>query len=113
MRFDKLVRDNIPDILSKDQNVIGYGVSCEHSKETIEFYTQEKLHEEADEVCEAKTPQELTTELADLLEVMQKYAQLKGIHWDDVLVAQQVKAGKVGKFERNIILKEIVYKNEK
>lgn len=107
--FNKLVRDNIPDILSKDETVATYGISHVTDAGLIRQFVADKLQEELKEVLSA-AKKDLPVELADLLEVMQKFAQINGIFWDDVLVAQQVKAAKIGKFDRNIILKEITYK---
>ena len=64
---NKLVRDHIPQIIQMDNKRCK--VSILHDTAYIE-QLKKKLIEEAQEVQEASTKQEIILELADLLEVM-------------------------------------------
>lgn len=109
-KFDKLVRDNIPEIVTAEGNECFYV----HPVSDIELsdYIKAKIIEESKEVTDARTRDEVLVELADLLEVMNKYAEQWAIKPYEVLIAMCEKERKVGKFNRNLILKEIKYKDE-
>lgn len=65
--YNKLVRDNIPEIIQKD------GKNCEVSVLEYKDYIKEikkKIIEEAIEVNEAKNNEEMIDELADLFELL-------------------------------------------
>ncbi len=99
MRYDKLVRDKIPEIIRGNGDE-----PAMHIAEDEEYGTKlkEKLHEELAELIEAEN----ADEAADLLEVLEAFMTLKGISMSDVLETQRVKKEKRGGFEKRIILEE-------
>lgn len=80
-KVDKLVRDNHPQIMRESGMQV-----VERQMDQDEFLgrLKDKIFEEAAEVMDAKDRDELCAELADLLEVMQMLAKVKGIVWADV-----------------------------
>ena len=106
-KFDKMVRDKIPEILRADPNVESFLVEQLPSSR---LYAREKLVEEAKEAANAIPRDELLAELGDLLEVMLKVAKDNNIKFEEILFTMVEKQQKCGKFDKNIILKEIVYK---
>lgn len=94
----KLVRDNIPAIATvrKFRQPL--------DKVELMVYAAAKIKEEAQEVITAKTKEEITEELADLREIMLKYAELNGIQWDDVLDKAAEKNKEKGRFDDNWIM---------
>lgn len=89
MQFDKLVRDKIPEkIISNMENIV-----CYRAKETILIrYLKEKMIEEVYEVIDANSEESLSTELADVYEVMKtikgKIGEIK--EWHNVLRTKEV-----------------------
>lgn len=66
-----------------------------------------KLHEEALEVAEAKTYEEMVEEMGDLLEVFETLAQKNGISFQDIKSAQQRKRDSWGGFEQQIYVEHV------
>lgn len=93
----KLVRDNIPAIAQDRTFKKATG------DELVKFVTA-KIMEEAVEVTRATSREERIEELADLREIMLKYAEVHGIQWDEVLDAGAEKNKAKGKFDENWIL---------
>ncbi len=94
--YDKLVRDNIPEILDKK------GVSYEKRIASPEEYRAElikKLGEEIQEFSEAGDPEEL----ADVVEVIEALKQLP--EYGDIEIIRQKKREERGGFDKKIILK--------
>lgn len=94
--YNKLVRDNIPDLL--DQK----GISYEKRIAGFEEYREElikKLLEEAKEFSEAGDPEEL----ADVIEVVNALKEL--LEYKDVEVVRNMKLKEKGGFKERIILK--------
>tara|TARA_B110000438_G_scaffold238525_1_gene236346 strand:+ start:127 stop:438 length:312 start_codon:yes stop_codon:yes gene_type:complete len=97
MQYDKAIRDKIPEIIQKD------GHSC--NVETLsdeEFLEQleKKLSEEVAEYQNDKNPEEL----ADILEVIYRIAQLKGVSKDELEKIRIKKSEERGGFEKNLFL---------
>ena len=100
MKYDKLVRDNIPEIIKKD------GKSAKvHIADDVEYdkRLKEKLLEEANEFAESGNPEEL----ADVLEVVYAIARNKVIHKVQLESIVQKKRNEKGSFEKRIVLDEI------
>ena len=100
MKYDKLVRDNIPEIIKRD------GKSAKvHIADDIEYdkRLKEKLLEEANEFAASGDPEEL----ADVLEVVYAIAINKGIHKVQLESIVQKKRNEKGSFEKRIVLDEI------
>ena len=99
--YNKLVRDNIPNIIAKDGNKIC--VIERLSDADIMKYLYNKLLEEANEVIQDKNIEEL----ADVLEVVFAIANKYGYTEEDVLEVMDKKRDERGGFEENIILKAV------
>lgn len=99
MKYNKLVRDKIPEhIKSKG------GVPITHIADDVEYWQKlkEKLNEEVQEFQKDQNIQEL----ADILEVLEAIQNFKGFSKDDVEKVKSDKADKRGKFKKRIILDE-------
>ena len=100
IKYNKLVRDRIPEIIEAD------GKTCVTETLSDEKYLEmldAKLNEELAEYQESKS----MDELADLLEVMRAVAAARGSSYDEVEAIRQDKAAKRGGFEKKILLKEV------
>ncbi len=97
MRYDKLVRDRIIDIIeAKGQRATWHVATDEEYRQKL----SEKLQEEALEFSENPSPEEM----ADVFEVIN--ALLKEQKWtlEDIVAIQKKKRGEGGGFERPLIL---------
>ncbi len=100
IHYQKLVRDNIPEIIRAG------GGQCETEVLAEDAYLamlEEKLREELAEYLESGALEEL----ADLLEVMQAVSAAKGAAWEDVLAIQSAKRAERGGFQARILLKSV------
>lgn len=98
--YNKLVRDSIPAIIRGD------GRNCETVVMALDEYRQallDKLVEEAWEAAQAE-PDELVTELADVLEVLDALLVANGIQRDAVLETQRSRRAARGGFEQRLKL---------
>lgn len=98
-KYDKLVRDNIPDIIAAKGKTFKIHLA---STEEYETKLREKLQEEVKEYLESKDPEEL----ADMLEVIHALAAL---HSQTPVQLESVRAEKAasrGGFSKRIILEE-------
>lgn len=101
MKYHKLVRDKIPEIIEKQ------GKTCVSQVLSQEAYIQmvdEKLNEELAEYQESKSLEEL----ADLLEVMEAAVIARGYTWEELLAVRDEKRQKRGGFQNRILLKEVI-----
>ena len=96
----KLVRDNIPAIITADGKK---PITRIASAEEYTSLLQEKLVEEVTEFIES----EEVEELADILEVIESICIQEGISFDDVRKIQKEKATSRGSFSEKIILEDI------
>ena len=99
-RYNKLVRDRIPEIIELD------GKKCTYETLSDEKYMgllDQKLSEELSEYQESKSLEEL----ADLLEVMQAVVKARGWTLEELEQVRADKAAKRGGFEKKILLKEV------
>jgi predicted house-cleaning noncanonical NTP pyrophosphatase (MazG superfamily) len=99
MIYNKLVRDNVPDIIKGKGEDVSF-----HIAEDIEYIEKlkEKLVEEAQEFSQEETLEEI----ADLLEVVDAIMAHKGFSEQELQEIKKLKAEKRGKFQRRIILEE-------
>ena len=104
MKYNKLVRDKIPEIIEKNGAI---AVTRTLTDEEYKVYLEKKLYEEVAEFHESKSIEEL----ADILEVV--YA-LGDTHWGitDLLVEWNRKTVERGGFTRKILLIETIDKGE-
>lgn len=99
MKYNKLVRDNIPEIIeSKGEQAVT------HIATDAEYWEKlkEKLVEEVKEFSEAESIEEL----ADVLEVLDAIVAYKKFAPEDIEKTKSGKAQKRGKFDKRIILEE-------
>lgn len=100
IKYNKLVRDRIPEIIESN------GKKCVYSTLSDEEYLarlDEKLNEELAEYQESKSMEEL----ADLLEVVRAVAAARGSSIEEVEAIRRDKAAKRGGFEKKILLTEV------
>lgn len=113
--FDKLCRDRIPELITND----GMEYEIEELSETGEDrtrllgYVRKKILEEAQELAEAKTTEEVLAEAADLYEASMKLLKLYKRNLVDLNIAVTSKRNIAGKFKKNYILKEIRHRKPK
>ena len=95
--YNKLVRDNIPEIIEKDgEKPITHIAEDEEYEKAL----MEKLQEEVNEFLTEPSKKEM----ADVLEVLYAIAKLKGFDLDEVEKVRQERTEKRGGFEKKIIL---------
>ena len=93
----KLVRDKIPQLAP-------HRTFRKATERELPQLVADKVVEEADEVFDAKIPEELTEELADLYTIARKLAEVRGISWDVILAKAEEKNAEKGEFNENWIL---------
>ncbi len=99
MKYNKLVRDKIPEI------IIGKGgTPITHIADDKEYWEKlkEKLQEEVGEFIESETIEEL----ADIQEVLEAIMDYKNFSRDELQDAKDEKAEERGAFKEKIILEE-------
>jgi predicted house-cleaning noncanonical NTP pyrophosphatase (MazG superfamily) len=100
MKYNKLVRDKIPEIIRHDGKK-----AIIHTAEPSEY--QRKLYEKVREEIKEFTEKPSAEEFADILEVLDALAALHSINRKDAEKIQKTKAAKRGRFKKRIILEEI------
>ena len=103
MKYNKLVRDRIPEIIEDSCNTC---VTEILSEETYLRMVDAKLDEELAEYHSDQTIEEL----ADLLEVIYAAAMARGYTLEQLEVVRAEKAAKRGAFAKKILLKEVIEK---
>lgn len=99
--FNKLVRDNIKDII-ENKGEIAYTKVLDDEEYKNEL--NKKLLEEASEVINSKTKDELIEELADLSEVILAIAKSNDIIYEDIEKTREKKKEEKGGFDKKIFL---------
>ena len=95
--YNKAIRDKIPEIIEKS------GQKCKVDSLSDGDFLKElekKLIEELNEYQESKSVEEL----ADILEVIYRISELRGINSNELDEIRQDKAEKRGKFASNLFL---------
>ena len=100
-KYDKLVRDRIPDIITASGSV---PVCDRPDKNECLAYLAAKLSEEAAEYRESRDIEEL----ADVIEVVRGILHHNGISWEELESVRQKKYAERGGFEQGIRLIEVV-----
>ena len=101
MKYHKLVRDRIPEIIeNQGKTCVTEVLSQAEYLEMLDL----KLNEELAEYQESKSLEEL----ADLLEVMESVVNARGYTWQQLTEIRDEKRQKRGGFENRILLKEVL-----
>ena len=102
--YNKLVRDNIPEIIKNNGETPIINILDDlRYKEELE----KKLYEEYKEVIEASGSDRIE-ELADMIEVIKALAKLEGKTLDDVIEVSNQKVKKRGAFYKKIFLEKVI-----
>jgi predicted house-cleaning noncanonical NTP pyrophosphatase (MazG superfamily) len=101
----KLVRDNIPELIIKNENKIP--VTRELSLDEYKIELLKKLQEETTEVINSEDGAPRLEELADLMELIKAIAALDNATLEDIELLRSKKAEERGGFEMRILLEEI------
>ena len=99
--FGKLVRDNIPAVIEGQGEV---ATLARIEKRDARAALIVKLFEEAHELLNAVSPEDVRGELADIVEVTRSLAAATGVSWEDVEAAAKTKRNKRGGFEAGVVL---------
>ena len=99
--YDKAIRDKIPDIIKKSGN--SYNVKKLSDDEFLPEL-EKKLREEVEEYLENKSVEELT----DIIEVINRISELKGVSHNELEKIRQKKADERGKFNENLFLVDVI-----
>ena len=97
IKYNKAIRDKIPEIIAES------GKKCNLKQLDDESFLAElekKLIEEVNEYTESKDVEEL----ADILEVIYRISELRGVSSDELDKIRKHKAEKRGKFDSNLFL---------
>jgi len=101
MKYNKLVRDKIPEIIKQDKKT-----PITHIANNQEYWEKlkEKLKEEINEFLEEDSEEEF----ADILEVIHAISDFKNFNKNKVNKIKESKAKKRERFKDKIILDEII-----
>ena len=102
--INKLVRDHIPDIIKNNNQTPTTRIL---NNEEYLHYLKLKLIEEANEANNTTSKEELTNEIADVLEVIESIMKVCDIPLDNVMKVKEEKAMTNGKFDKRILLESI------
>lgn len=98
-KYNKLVRDNIPDIIKADGGKCKTRVA---KKDEFEFLLNSKLSEEVHEFFQNPCAEEI----ADILEVIEALLKLYKIGIDDIKTVKGKKKNEHGGFHQMIVLEK-------
>lgn len=105
--YDKLVRDNIPEII---QNNGAKPFTRILSEEEYWQYLLKKDEEELEEVRTAESLEEIKKELADKLELIRAMAEFSGFNLQDIIEEVDRKKEKNGGFQKRLLLEKVIEK---
>lgn len=106
-KYDKLVRDYIPDMIrSRDGEPI---VRVLNDQEYWEYLLKKDI-EELEEVKKAKSLAERKEELADKLELIRAMAEYNGFCLEDIIEEADRKKQKNGGFQKRLLLEKVIEK---
>lgn len=105
--YDKLVRDNIPEIIASND-----GIPYTRVLDDEEYweYLLKKDTEELEEVRNATSREELKKELADKLELIRAMAEFNDYSLEDIIEEADIKREKRGGFQKKLLLEKVVDK---
>ena len=96
-KYNKVVRDKIPEIIEESGKKYNLK-QIDDASFLVEI--EKKLIEEVNEYAESKDVEEL----ADMLEVIYRVSELRGVNSDELDEIRKEKAEKRGKFDDNLFL---------
>lgn len=108
--YNKLVRDNIPDICRANGEEPFTRVLTD---EEYWKYLLEKDQEELKEVETAESLDERKKELADKLELIRAMAEFSGFSLEEIIEEADIKKQKNGGFEKRLLLEKVIKKIER
>lgn len=99
--YNKLVRDNIPSLLLKDNEL-----PVTHILEDTEYLAElnRKLKEEVDTYLDGENVEEMI----DILEVIRAILDYKGVSYEEIEEKRKKKAQKKGTFKDKVYLEKVV-----
>jgi len=100
MKYDKLVRDDIPEIIKRSGKT---PIVRELTDEEYKIYLEKKLDEEVAEFHESKSIEEL----ADIMEVAYELCRVYGHSPEEINFARLDKLIERGGFSKKILLEEV------
>ncbi len=105
-KYNKLVRDKIPSIITNNGEI---PVTRILNDEEYKTELERKLYEEYQEVINSKDKDRLE-ELADMIEVIKALASLEGKNLQDIILIAEQKREKRGGFKDKIYLERVLKK---
>ena len=106
-KYDKLVRDHIPDMIrSRDGEPI---VRVLNDEEYWEYLLKKDI-EELEEVKKAESLAERKEELADKIELIRAMAEYNGFRLEDIIEEADRKKQKNGGFQKRLLLEKVIEK---
>lgn len=108
--YDKLVRDNIPEIIKSNG---GEPYFRKLNDEEYWKYLLKKDSEELEEIRTASSLEERKQELADKLELIRAMAEFNGFTLQDIMIEAETKKEKRGGFQKRLLLEKVVEKQLK
>lgn len=103
--YDKLIRDNIPEIIKSNNEEPIYRKL--NDNEYWEYLLKKDV-EELEEIKTANTNIEIKKELADKLELIIAMAEYKGYTLQDIIDEANNKRNKRGGFNKRILLEKVI-----
>jgi len=103
--YKKLVRDNIPGIIQKENKIPKTRIL---SNNEYKYELLKKLIEESNEVLEAREDKkDLIKELGDLLEVIDSTIKAFDLNRDEILILKDKRKQERGGFDKQIFLESV------
>ena len=104
IKYKKLIRDKIPEIIKKDNAVPKISIL---SQKRFIKELKRKIFEEAEELKTAKNKDEIINELADISEILLTIAKTEKINWKRIEQKRKMKLKERGGFKKKLFLNEI------
>ena len=102
--YNKLIRDKIPEIIKKNGAIPKIS---ELNDEKFRIALKEKLLEEAQELAEAKTGDEILNELSDVMQLIESIALNNNLSVSEVEKQKEKKKQECGGFEKKLFLEYV------
>ena len=104
IKYNKLIRDKIPEIIKKDRAIPKV---IHLNSKSFEKELKKKLIEESIELQVAQGKKDILKELSDVLEVLQTIARTENISWKKIEEQRRKRAKERGGFKKKLFLKEV------